>query len=550
MRLTISAGIRTALSVGTMACTGLVAIAGAGETQILGYPTNYQATNEAIANEGIIVPTVPIVNFEQPTRSGQPKRVPSLPMEGVSQVNNADLALPSSAVTPSAVALPNASDWLVPAPLPVPRVSPIAVPAPPPEPAIPNPAILDSALEANCQQAPAGGVYVCSPVADPASQPPPTTSADFPRPRALSFDFAPGFPVPTVLPGSARASIVQTPTKSTGLAGILRLAHPLSDTSNLALVLEGGEHIFAFDAGFTQLNATHQGLGVNFAAQTSWSPAFRGGDREVDLAGGDTPWVQRLGGGIETYFPVSAKTNAAFGVGYQQVSVRSDAFGSGAVARDEVGNRVTVDADGIDDLMTLNFALVRDNLHQVQFPREGSMLRVGADQGFTIGRESVTFTRLNARYTQYVPVEFFGLRPGPKTLIFDVQAGTILGEVPPYEGFNLGGISSVRGWDGGGISTGTSFVQGAVEYRFPLFDSTLFERAFPIRGALFTEFASDLGTADEVIGQPAKIREKPGEGFGFGLGLQTETAWGLGRLEFALTNEGDASVIVTIGDRF
>lgn len=535
MRLTISAGIRTALSLGIMVCSGLVAIAGAGKTQMPGYSITHQATNEAI-----IVPTVPIVNVEQLTRSGQPKRVPSLPMEGVSQVNNGDLGLPSSAVAPS-----TASDWLVPAPLPVPSLSPIAVPAVPPEPAIP-----DSALEANCQQAPAGGVYVCPPVADRASQLPPTTSADFPRPRALSFDFAPGFPVPTVLPGSARASIVQTPTKITGLAGILRLAHPLSDTSNLALVLEGGEHIFAFDAGFTQLNATHQGLGVNFAAQTSWSPAFRGGDREVNLAGGDTPWVQRWGGGIETYFPVSAKTNAAFGVGYQQVSVRADAFGSGAVSRDEVGNRVTVGADGIDDLMTLNFALVRDNLHSVQFPREGSILRVGADQGFTIGRESVTFTRLSARYTQYVPVEFFGLQPGPKTLIFDVQAGTILGEVPPYEGFNLGGISSVRGWDGGGISTGTSFVQGAVEYRFPLFDLTLFERVFPIRGALFTEFASDLGTADEVIGEPAKVREKPGEGFGFGLGLQTETAWGLGRLEFALTNEGDASVIVTIGDRF
>ncbi|WP_448573630.1 BamA/TamA family outer membrane protein, partial [Trichothermofontia sp.] len=376
------------------------------------------------------------------------------------------------------------------------------------------------------------------------------TSADFPRPRALSFDFAPGFPLPTVLPGSARASIVQTPTKSTGLAGIVRFAHALSATRNLALVLEGGEHIFAFDAGFTQLNAAHQGLGVNFAVQTSWSPAFRGGDREVDLPGGETAWVQRIGGGMETYFPISAKINGAFGVGYQQVSVRPDAFGSGAVSRDEEGNRVTVDADGMDDVVTLDFALVRDNLHQAQFPREGSMLRVGADQGFTIGQDSVTFTRLNARYTQYLPVEFFGFQPGPKTFIVDVQGGTILGNVPPYEAFNLGGSSSVRGWDGGGISTGSSFVQGAVEYRFPMFDLTLFSREFPIRGALFTEFASDLGTADEVIGRPAEVRNKPGDGFGFGFGLQTETQWGLGRLEFALTNEGDTSVIVTIGDRF
>ncbi len=213
---------------------------------------------------------------------------------------------------------------------------------------------------------------------------------------------------------------------------------------------------------------------------------------------------------METYFPLSAQTNVAFWVGYQQVSVRPDAFGSGAVSRDEAGNRVTVDSDGIDDVMTLKFALVRDNLQQVQFPREGAMVRVGVDQGFTIGGESVTFTRLNAPYTQYLPMEFFGLQPGPKTLIFDGQGGTMFGDVPPYEAFNLGGMSSVRGWDGGGISTGTSFIQGAVEYRFLLFDVSLFSREFPIRGALFTEFASDLGTADEVIGKPAKVRGKPG----------------------------------------
>lgn len=153
MRLTIRGRIRIALSAGTVACTGLVAIAGAGQTLMLGYPTTHQTTNEAI-----IVPIVPILNVEQPTRIGQPM-VPSLPMETVSQVNNGDLVLPSSTVAP-----PNASDWFVPAPLPVPSVSPIAVPA-----VLPDPAIPDPAREANSQQAPAGGVYVCPPVAVPAS---------------------------------------------------------------------------------------------------------------------------------------------------------------------------------------------------------------------------------------------------------------------------------------------------------------------------------------------------------------------------------------------
>ena len=249
--------------------TGLAAIAQVAQAQVMpapGDPPTALPVDPALGpHEAIPVPTVPTFDNWQPTT------VPPALGDGI------PIGAPPG--TP-----PTASDWLVPTPLPVPGATPIgiAVPmemAPPTDPTPP--------LDTQCQLAPGGAVYVCPPVATPAPPPPTTTSsADFPRPRALSFDFAPGFPLPTILPGSARESIVQTPTKSTGLAGIVRLAHPLSDSSNVALVVEGGEHIFALDAGFTQLNANHQGLGVNFAAQTSWSPTFRGGDREVDLPGG------------------------------------------------------------------------------------------------------------------------------------------------------------------------------------------------------------------------------------------------------------------------
>lgn len=40
----------------------------------------------------------------------------------------------------------------------------------------------------------------------------------------------------------------------------------------------------------------------------------------------------------------------------------------------------------------------------------------------------------------------------------NLQAGTVLGDLPPYETFNLGGPNSVRGYDGGDIGSGRTYV--------------------------------------------------------------------------------------------
>ncbi|MEO0849347.1 MAG: SbmA/BacA-like family transporter [Cyanobacteria bacterium J06648_1] len=63
-------------------------------------------------------------------------------------------------------------------------------------------------------------------------------------------------------------------------------------------------------------------------------------------------------------------------------------------------------------------------------------------------------------------------------------------------------------------------------------------------------YSSDLGSADAVIGQPAVVRNRPGDGLGYGIGLQTRTPIGLVRTEFALNDEGDAEFIFQVGDRF
>lgn len=368
----------------------------------------------------------------------------------------------------------------------------------------------------------------------------------------FSFRFDPRLPPPTALLGATRPRVTRTGIKVTGLSLPMSARLATGEFSYLQLALEGGESIVAFDLGYVSTtDFPRRGFGVNFSNQRSFFPAFRGGDDEVDLPNGDNPWLHRLGGGVEVFLPLGNAFESALGVNYQRVSVRDDAFTSDLAPLDELGNQLVVNEDeGIDDVVTLNFFARRDTRDDRIFPTEGSIVGFGVDQGFVLEDDDAIFTRFSGNYTRLLPVDFIGFDDGPRTLIFNVQSGLILGDVPPYEGFNLGGRSSVRGFNGGGVGTGTAFIQGTVEYRFPIFALGLFDENIPIRGALFVDYANDFGTGDEVIGEPAEVRDKPGDGLGFGVGVHAQTPFGLGRVEFAVTNDDSSELIITIGDRF
>lgn len=369
--------------------------------------------------------------------------------------------------------------------------------------------------------------------------------------RAFSFSFSTRLADPTALRGSMRRRPISTPIKSTGIAAGVSLNQSFGNGNALNLVLEGGEHIAAFDLGFTQTSEDNRrGFGVNISNQQSWFPAFRGGEADVDLPNGDTPWIDRLTTGVEMFLPIGDEIDTAFGLSYQRIAIRDGVFTSRVFASDVDGNALTVDDDGVDDYITLNFAALLDRRDNATFPRSGFIARLGLDQGFKISDDTLSYTRFSGSFTQYLPFNFIAFDPGPRTLILQLQAGTILGDVPGYEAFNIGGSSSVRSFGGGGVGTGTSFIQAVAEYRFPIAAFSAFSREVNLRGALFVDYGTDLGTAGDVIGKPAEVRNKPGDGFGFGVGLNAETAFGLGRVEFAISEQGESEVIITIGDRF
>ena len=47
--------------------------------------------------------------------------------------------------------------------------------------------------------------------------------------------------------------------------------------------------------------------------------------------------------------------------------------------------------------------------------------------------------------------------------------GVILGDLPPYEAFPIGGTNSVRGYSEGGVGSGRNYVAGTTALQWPIF---------------------------------------------------------------------------------
>jgi outer membrane protein insertion porin family len=294
---------------------------------------------------------------------------------------------------------------------------------------------------------------------------------------------------------------------------------------------------------------------------------FDGGDPEVRLgnADRDRPRINRTGGGISFARPLSrnvferAEWTASLGLQYQRVTA-TDADG---IRRrvDELGNPLTFDPSGKDDLFTGQLVLRRDRRNDFLQPTGGSVLQFSTEQSVPIGSGSIFFNRLRGSYSFYIPTRLTKFTPEcrdrdprrvdlqnqpqgrcAQAFAFNVQGGTILGDVPPYEAFPLGGTNSVRGYDEGDVGSGKSYLQATAEYRFPIFSI--------ISGALFVDAATDLGSGDKVPGNPAGVRGKPGSGLGYGVGVRVRSPLGPIRIDFGWNDQGGNNIRFGFGERF
>ena len=267
---------------------------------------------------------------------------------------------------------------------------------------------------------------------------------------------------------------------------------------------------------------------------------------------GDSVALQRVGGNIIFARPLNGGNpykNAPWQVlaGLNVQSVRPINFeGSTRVyGTSSKGNGNTPNEDIIcisyncateNNLAGLRLAATYNTLNDPRNPTSGNFLSFGTEQFVSVGENSPTFNRVKASYTQFFPVNWLkiakGCRPKPgekancpQAIGIQLKAGSIVGDLPPYEAFCLGGSNSVRGFHDCDLAVGRSYGEATLEYRFPIISI--------FAGEIFADAGTDFGSQSSVPGKPGKLLKKPGSGFSIGTGVIVTTPVGPLRLEVA-----------------
>lgn len=302
-----------------------------------------------------------------------------------------------------------------------------------------------------------------------------------------------------------------------------------------------------FDARFVSPYRDTQpdtlGYSANVARRSGLSRVF---DDEFRLANGQQVRERRTGGGITLDRPIAPDWMGSLGLNYTNVSLRDR---NGNIARNTAdGLPLTLSGKGIDDLTTLSFTATRDLRNNFNNPSQGSVLTLSTEQFIPIGRGNVLGNRLQANYAEYLPVNWIGPKDKPsnsslpEVFAFNVQGGTTLGDLPPYNAYVLGGANSIRGYETGDVATSRSYVLASAEYRFPIYKF--------LGAAVFADIGSDLGSSDSVLGEPGVVRNKPGTGFGVGAGLRINSPIGIIRADWGFNDQGENRLQFGFGQRF
>ena len=237
--------------------------------------------------------------------------------------------------------------------------------------------------------------------------------------------------------------------------------------------------------------------------------------------------VQRFSHTLEHTRPLLNGWNGMFSMSFNRNSVL-----------DNDGNHTLFDAYGAP----VTFSGTKHDTSltsQLRFAYSGpndASLVLSAEQALPVQPQWLNHTRMFARAKRSFP-----LFSSPVQLLLSSKGGNVIGDLPPYEAFAIGGTTSVRGYNDGGIGTGRKFVVGSAELRAPVTSG--------LTGAIFFDYGSDLHSGAGVLGDPAGTRGKPGNGYGYGVaGIFTQSGIpfrfdyarndrGSGRFHFSLSRD-------------
>ena len=256
----------------------------------------------------------------------------------------------------------------------------------------------------------------------------------------------------------------------------------------------------------------------------SFSRPLNGGDPFKDSS-----WRVLAGMSFANVRPIN------FAAETRPYGVSTNNFKNGRVKNNDV---ICVSFNCADNnlLTGLRLATTYNTLNDTRSPTSGNFFTFSTEQFVGVNDDSPTFNRMRGSYTQFFPVNWLKLHKGcrpdqgekadcPQAIGLQVKGGTIVGELPPYEAFCVGGSNSIRGWYDCDLAVGRSFGEVTLEYRFPIFSV--------FSGELFVDAGTDFNTQKNVPGKPGLLLDKDGSGVSVGTGVIVGTPVGPLRLEIA-----------------
>ena len=251
------------------------------------------------------------------------------------------------------------------------------------------------------------------------------------------------------------------------------------------------------------------------------------------LNGGDpfkeAPWRVLAGMSLTDVRPIN------FAAETRPYGVSTNNFKDGKVKNKDI---ICISFNCADNnlLTGLRLATTYSNLNDSRNPTSGNVFTLSTEQFVGLNEDSPTFNRLRASYTQFFPVNWLKLHKGcrpdqgekadcPQAIGVQVKGGTVVGDLPPYEAFCVGGSNSIRGWYNCDLAVARSFGEVTLEYRFPIISV--------LSGELFVDAGTDFHTQKDVPGKPGLLLDKDGSGVSVGTGVIVSTPVGPLRLEIA-----------------
>lgn len=266
----------------------------------------------------------------------------------------------------------------------------------------------------------------------------------------------------------------------------------------------------------------------------------------------DGVFVSRMLGSVEYGRPLGVGWQGSLGLNWQRASCVDDQ--NQRILHDIYGGPVIVNRGGHGyDTMALGTirvaytyvwcrliqtniviqCIVINGFPLCRAPKGDMEMLTSMEQALPLHRDWLNFNRFTVRADKGVGV-------GPIKLWACGKGGAIVGDLPPYEAFPLGGTNSIRGYGEGNMGSARNYIAGTAEVRFPLVS--------PLGGTIFMDYGTDLGSGATIPGDPAGCRQKPGKGAGVGAGIRVDTPIGPMRFEYAMNDLQERRFHLGIGN--